>query len=101
MKISQEGIELIKKFEGCKLETYRCSADVPTIGYGHTRDVAEDMHIAALNGFTDRYGYAYRGVYDLLDDYYFSKSNNNSEYTEDEIKEKGVITMDFGMITGV
>jgi lysozyme len=45
MKISQEGIELIKKFEGCKLETYRCSADVPTIGYGHTRDVAEDMHI--------------------------------------------------------
>ena len=61
----------------------------------------QDMHIAALNGFTDRYGYAYRGVYDLLDDYYFSKSNNNSEYTEDEIKEKGVITMDFGMLTGV
>jgi hypothetical protein len=61
--------------------------------------VAEDMHIAALNGFTDRYGYAYRGVYDLLDDYYFSKSNNNSEYTEDEINNKGVVTMDFKMIT--
>jgi|TARA_Y100000015_G_C2363846_1_gene76543 lysozyme len=45
MKISQEGIELIKKFEGCKLETYRCSANVPTIGYGHTRTVEENMSI--------------------------------------------------------
>ena len=62
--------------------------------------VSEDMHIASLNGFTDRYGYAYRGVYDLLNDYYFSKSNNNSEYTEDEIMNKGVIDMDFSMITG-
>jgi GH24 family phage-related lysozyme (muramidase) len=39
MKISEEGKSLIKKFEGCKLESYRCSADVLTIGYGHTRGV--------------------------------------------------------------
>ena len=41
MKISQEGKELIKKFEGCKLESYRCSADVATIGFGHTRGVQD------------------------------------------------------------
>lgn len=41
MKISQEGIELIKKFEGCRTESYRCSANVPTIGYGHTAGVKD------------------------------------------------------------
>tara|TARA_R110000765_G_scaffold21927_5_gene56390 strand:+ start:147 stop:590 length:444 start_codon:yes stop_codon:yes gene_type:complete len=45
MIISQEGIELIKKFEGCELKSYRCSADVLTIGYGHTKDVTEGMEI--------------------------------------------------------
>ena len=36
MKTSQRGIDLIKKFEGCKLQPYHCSAGVLTIGYGHT-----------------------------------------------------------------
>lgn len=31
-------IEIIKHFEGCKLERYICPAGVPTIGYGHTGD---------------------------------------------------------------
>ena len=35
-KISQKGIDLIKKFEGLKLKPYLCSANVPTIGYGNT-----------------------------------------------------------------
>ena len=39
MKISQEGISLIKKFEGCELEAYKCAAGVWTIGYGHTEGV--------------------------------------------------------------
>lgn len=30
-------LKLIKKWEGCRLEAYRCPADVPTIGYGATR----------------------------------------------------------------
>lgn len=34
-----EGVALIKKFEGCELEAYQCSANVWTIGYGHTKDV--------------------------------------------------------------
>ena len=33
------GLELIKKFEGLRLESYRCPAGIPTIGYGHTRGV--------------------------------------------------------------
>ena len=41
MKISLEGLSLIKKFEGCKLEAYKCSAGVWTIGYGHTAGVKE------------------------------------------------------------
>lgn len=41
MKCSKEGLALIKKFEGCRLESYRCSANVLTIGYGHTGGVLE------------------------------------------------------------
>ena len=41
MKISLEGLSLIKKFEGCRLEAYYCSGGVLTIGYGHTGGVKE------------------------------------------------------------
>ena len=41
MKISEEGKALIKKFEGCKLEAYKCPAGVWTIGYGHTKGVQQ------------------------------------------------------------
>ena len=46
MKISQEGIALIKKFEGCKLESYLCAANVPTIGYGSTKGIEMGMTIS-------------------------------------------------------
>ena len=46
MKCSQEGLALIKKFEGCRLKAYRCSANVLTIGYGHTGGVKEDDTIS-------------------------------------------------------
>ncbi len=39
MNISEEGKSLIKKFEGCKLEAYLCSAGVPTIAFGRTKNV--------------------------------------------------------------
>lgn len=45
MKISQKGIEVIKKFEGCKLEAYKCPAGVWTIGYGTTKGVSAGMKI--------------------------------------------------------
>jgi GH24 family phage-related lysozyme (muramidase) len=34
MKISEKGINIIKKFEGCKLTSYKCPAGVWTIGCG-------------------------------------------------------------------
>ena len=39
MKTSGEGIALIKKFEGCRLNAYQCSAGVWTIGFGTTKGV--------------------------------------------------------------
>ena len=36
LQISQKGLNLIKEFEGCKLEAYKCPAGVWTIGYGTT-----------------------------------------------------------------
>lgn len=41
MNISEEGLSLIKKFEGLELEAYKCAAGVLTIGYGHTAGVQE------------------------------------------------------------
>ncbi len=45
MKTSQKGIDLIKHFEGCRLEAYKCPAGVWTIGYGHTRGVKINQKI--------------------------------------------------------
>ncbi len=36
LKISKNGINIIKRFEGCQLQGYICPAGIPTIGYGYT-----------------------------------------------------------------
>jgi lysozyme len=41
MEINQAGIDLIKRFEGLQLMSYRCPAGVWTIGYGHTGPAAQ------------------------------------------------------------
>lgn len=63
--------------------------------------VSDEMHNASLNGFNDRYGYKYRGVYDLLEDYRFSVSNEKCDYSEEEYNNNGVVLMDKSIITGV
>lgn len=35
MKINQEGINLIKQFEGCVLKVYKDIVNISTVGYGH------------------------------------------------------------------
>ena len=45
MKTSDVGIELIKKYEGCILKSYKCPSGVWTIGYGHTNGVKSGMQI--------------------------------------------------------
>ena len=42
MNISKKGIDLIKRYEGCRLKAYKCPAGVWTIGYGHTNNVRPD-----------------------------------------------------------
>jgi lysozyme len=37
--INQNGLDLVKHFEGLYTDAYICPAGVATIGYGHTRDV--------------------------------------------------------------
>lgn len=45
MKTSSVGLGLIKGFEGCRLESYKCPAGVWTIGYGHTGNVKSGQKI--------------------------------------------------------
>lgn len=46
MKVSSAGLDLIKQFEGLRLDAYECQAGVWTIGYGHTGpDVTENLKI--------------------------------------------------------
>ena len=37
--ISDDGLDIIKEFEGCELTAYICPSGIYTIGYGHTGDV--------------------------------------------------------------
>jgi lysozyme len=46
MTIPKQAIELIKKYEGCRLEAYKDFAGKWTVGYGHTgKDVCDGLRI--------------------------------------------------------
>lgn len=47
MKTSNNGIDMIKAFEGLRLTAYKCAAGIWTIGYGHTAGVREGQTITA------------------------------------------------------
>lgn len=46
MTTSENGLNLIKSFEGLRLTAYRCPAGKWTIGYGHTKGVKKGMYIS-------------------------------------------------------
>jgi lysozyme len=46
IETSQAGIDLIKRWEGCRTKAYRCPAGVWTIGYGHTGTAMPGMSIS-------------------------------------------------------
>lgn len=88
MKISEVGLELIKKFEGCRLTAYQDSGGVWTIGYGHTKGVTAGMKItqaqadafladdcgraeAAVNKYQDKYNFN-QNQYDPLVSFAFN-----------------------------
>lgn len=41
MSVNQATLDLIKKYEGCRLEAYQDSVGIWTIGYGHTAGVQD------------------------------------------------------------
>jgi len=45
--VCQDAVDLVKHFEGLRLQAYLCPAGVPTIGYGHTAGVALGQTITA------------------------------------------------------
>lgn len=46
MTTSENGLKIIKNFEGLRLTAYRCPAGKWTIGYGHTKNVKKGMYIS-------------------------------------------------------
>jgi len=46
MNISQACVDLVKQFEGCKLDSYQDVVGVWTIGYGHIEGVTEGQTIS-------------------------------------------------------
>lgn len=44
--VSPDGVEFIKKWEGCRLSSYLDTGDVWTVGYGHTGGVYPGMSIS-------------------------------------------------------
>lgn len=64
LKTGQAGVDLIKKYEGCRLDAYKCPAGVWTIGYGHTGNVkqgdkitqeqADEFLVADLGKFEEK-----------------------------------------------
>lgn len=45
LSVSDNGLSLIKKFEGCRLTAYQDSVGIWTIGYGHTSGVSKGQTI--------------------------------------------------------
>lgn len=39
--VKEAGLDLIRRFETCRLKAYLCPSKIWTIGWGHTRDVRE------------------------------------------------------------
>ena len=45
LSVSENGLRHIANEEGCRLKSYQCSANVWTVGLGHTKGVTKDTHI--------------------------------------------------------
>lgn len=109
MKISNKGLELIKRFEGCRLAAYKDSGGTLTIGYGHTKGVTAGMTItqaqadaflvedcgkaeAAVNKYMSKYNFN-QNQYDALVSFAFNigsidKLTVNGTRTIAQISEK-------------
>lgn len=117
MHTSENGIKLIKEFEGCRLQAYTDPAGVWTIGYGHTGNVpptglitkeeAEELLISDLHA-VEKHVNALpydltQGQYDALVSFTFNcgagnlkKLTKNNMRTLAEIGEKMLLYVNAG-----
>ena len=79
MRDITKAIEIIKKYEGCRLTAYKCPAGVYTIGYGHTKGVKKSDKITQEKAEDYLQADLVRFMKDL--DYYDKMYHfNNNEY---------------------
>ncbi|WP_367396290.1 lysozyme [Pantoea sp. Ep11b] len=92
MKVSNNGINLIKRFEGLELKAYRDSVGILTIGYGHTHAVKagdvitgeqadaflrEDLQVAELTINSSVKVKLTQGQFDALASFVFNLGSGN------------------------
>ncbi|WP_256849894.1 lysozyme [Pantoea sp. Fr-CA_6] len=92
MKVSNNGINLVKRFEGLELKAYRDSVGILTIGYGHTHAVKagdaitgekadaflrEDLQVAELTVNTSVKVKLTQGQFDALVSFVFNLGSGN------------------------
>ncbi|AVV37816.1 lysozyme [Pantoea vagans] len=92
MKVSNNGINLIKRFEGLELKAYKDSVGILTIGYGHTHAVKagdaitseradaylrEDLQVAELTINTNVKVKLTQGQFDALVSFVFNLGSGN------------------------
>lgn len=107
MNVSQNGIELIKQFEGCRLTAYKAlsSEQYYTIGYGHygpdvhagmtiTQEQAESMlrsdlvkYVGYVNTFLNKYGISInQNQFDALTSFTYNLGNVWVSYSTFQLK---------------
>ncbi len=73
MKLDKTGYNLIAQFEGLSLKPYKCSAGVPTIGYGNT--FYSDGTKVTMDDKSISKGLALNMLVDIADDFAFDVYN--------------------------
>lgn len=127
MRISDKGLDIIKQFEGLRLQAYRClpSETYLTIGYGHygadvrlgqtiTKAQAEEMLKADMSRYEDnvnyhneRYNYNFnQNEFDALVSFCYNigsinQLTNNGKRTKIEIADKMLLYVNSGNIKNV
>lgn len=95
MNVSKDCIDIIKKFEGCRLSAYRCPAGVWTIGYGHTIGVRSGDIITQKQA--DEYLLQDIAKYEVMVNSYFEKYH----WTQNEFDALVSFAFNVGNITGL